>query len=173
MKQQLLNLALISVVLWMMPAWGADKPLLLDERVQSLKYDIMALNRDLAVLEEELLFPDSAQMSVFLSVESSEGINLDTVQLTLDGKVIANHLYSQTEVVALRRGGVQRLYLGILKSGEHELLASYSVPETDAGNNQHTASLSFKKGPQAKFVELKIRAEQSGSQAELTFREWE
>ena len=87
----------------------------LDDKVQSLKKEVMNLNRDLLVLEEELLFPTSTQVAVFLSIDVGNYFRLDSVQLKIDDKIVANHLYTQQEVDALGRGGVQRLYLGNVK----------------------------------------------------------
>ena len=44
----------------------------LDEEIQSLKQDIVALNRSLFMLEEELLFPANTQVAVFLSMDVGE-----------------------------------------------------------------------------------------------------
>lgn len=173
MKRQILN-GLLMVGLWgAMPVWAVEQDAPLDERVQALKQDIVALNRDLAVLEEELLFPDSAQVSVFLSLEGAEEFRLDTVQLTLDGKVVSNHVYTMTEMQALRRGGVQRLYLGNLKSGKHELQASLAGPGQSGDGFQQTLSFAFHKAPQAKYLELRVKASEIGQQTGLSVREWE
>src|SRR5947208_459476 len=41
----------------------------LDDRVQQTKADVIRLNRDLLVLEEELLFPANTQVAVFVSMD--------------------------------------------------------------------------------------------------------
>src|SRR6187402_2665785 len=94
----------------------------LDERVQQAKSDVIKLNRDLLVLEEELLFPASTQVALFVSMDVGQMFQLDSVQIKLDDKLVANHLYTPLEVQALHRGGVQRVYLGNLKSGPHEIV---------------------------------------------------
>ena len=95
----------------------------LDARVQDLKGDVIRLNRDLLVLEEELLFPAGTQVAVFVSMDVGKMFSLDSVQVKLDDKVVANYLYTPLEVEALHRGGVQRLFLGNLRTGAHELVA--------------------------------------------------
>ncbi len=44
----------------------------LDEEIQAIKKDVVDLNRDLFVLEEELLFPANTQVAVFLSMDVGE-----------------------------------------------------------------------------------------------------
>jgi hypothetical protein len=98
-------------------------------KVQDLKKEVKSLNRDLFILEEELLFPSSTQLAVFVSVDVGNFFRLDSVQLKIDNKIVANHLYTRRELESLSRGGVQRLFLGNVKSGEHELVAIFSGPE--------------------------------------------
>ncbi|HMB74654.1 MAG TPA: AraC family transcriptional regulator, partial [Gammaproteobacteria bacterium] len=104
----------------------------LDEEVQDLKKLAVDLNRDLFLLEEELLFPANTQVAVFVSMDVGEFFGLDSVELTLDGEDVTNYLYTDREVTALHRGGVQRLYLGNLRAGEHELVAVFT------GEGPHT-----------------------------------
>src|SRR5256884_7853580 len=98
----------------------------LDQEIQDLKKDVVDLNKDLFILEEELLFPANTQVAVFLSVDVGQFFALDSVQLKLDRKEVINYLYTPRELDALLKGGVQRLYLGNLKVGPHELVAFFS-----------------------------------------------
>ena len=61
-----------------------------DQDVQALKKELVDLNRDLFRLEEEILYPASTQVAVFLSVNVGTFFALDSVQLRLDGKEVAN-----------------------------------------------------------------------------------
>ena len=74
----------------------------LDGQVQSLKQEVIELNRDLLVLEEELLFPATTQVAVFLSMDVGKFFQLDSVQLKIDDKVVANYLYTDRELAAPR-----------------------------------------------------------------------
>ena len=98
----------------------------LDGRIQDVKADVIKLNRDLLVLEEELLFPANTQVALFVSMDVGKMFQLDSVQIKLDDKVVANYLYTALEVEALHRGGVQRVYLGNLKTGQHEIVAFFT-----------------------------------------------
>ena len=56
----------------------------LDTRVQDLKAEVIRLNRDLLVLEEELLFPAGTQVAVFVSMDVGKLFELESVQIKLD-----------------------------------------------------------------------------------------
>ena len=91
----------------------------LDKDVQALKKEVLDLNRDLFLLEEELLFPANSQVAFFISMDVGEYFKLDSVSLKIDGKEVANYLYTEREVDALLRGGVHRVHMANLKTGEH------------------------------------------------------
>jgi len=145
----------------------------LDQDVQALKDEVLDLNRELFMLEEELLFPANTQVAVFLSMDVGEYFDLDSVQLTLDGKPVSKYLYTEREVNALHRGGVHRLYLGNLKAGDHELVAIFTGEGPHERDYRRGASLKFSKGIGAKFVELAISDRKSRQQPEFMVREWE
>ena len=145
----------------------------LDQEVQDLKKDVVDLNRDLFVLEEELLFPANTQVAVFISMDVGEFFALDSVTLTIDKKQVANYLYTPREAEALLKGGVQRLYLGNLKVGEHELVALFSGKGPHERDYQRGATLRFEKGIGAKYLELKINDRQRKQQPEFEIKDWE
>ncbi len=145
----------------------------LDARVQDLKKQAKALNRDLFILEEELLFPSNTQLAVFLSIDVGGYFRLDSVQLKIDNKLVTSHLYTARELSALQRGGVQRLWLGNVKSGEHELIATFTGPGPNNRDYRRATSVTFKKGSAAKFMELKIHDVTSKLQPEFVVREWD
>jgi hypothetical protein len=145
----------------------------LDQEVQGLKDEVLDLNRELFMLEEELLFPANTQVAVFVSMDVGEYFELDSVQLTLDGKPVSKYLYTEREVGALYRGGVHRLFLGNLKAGDHELVAIFTGEGPHERDYRRGATLKFAKGIGAKFVELAISDRASKQQPEFMVREWE
>jgi len=159
------------------PVVAADKPggtaefKVLDKKIQGLKQEVLELNRDLFVLEEELLFPASTQIAVFLSVDVGEFFQLDSVQLKLDNKAVTNYLYTERENTALHRGGVHRLYLGNLRAGKHELVAVFTGKGTHERDYRRGATLVFEKTTEPKYIELKVRDLQKKLQPEFEIKE--
>jgi hypothetical protein len=145
----------------------------LDEDVQTLKKEVLDLNRDLFLLEEELLFPANSQVAFFVSMDVGEYFELDSVQLKIDGKEVANYLYTAREVDALARGGVHRLHLANLKTGEHELVAVFIGKGPNVRDYRRGATTVFDKGIGAKYFELEITDRVKKQQPEFEIREWE
>lgn len=165
-------------------AWSAEEPpapaatapvkiAALDERIQDIKSDVIKLNRDLLVLEEELLFPANTQVVLFVSLDVGKLFELDSVQVKIDDKLVANYLYTPLEVQALHRGGVQRLYLGNLRAGEHEIVAFFTGGGPHARDYKRGTTIKFTKDTQAKFVELLIRDSQAKLQPEFDVKVWQ
>ncbi len=144
----------------------------LNQQVQDLKQQVIELNRDLFILEEELLFPANTQIAVFLSVNVGKFFQLDAVKLTLDEKVVTNYLYTDKQVDALHRGGVQRLYMGNLKTGEHELVAVFTGRGPHGRDYRRGATIKLDKTSQAKKIELKIVDSTTTQQPEFLVKEW-
>ena len=145
----------------------------LDDRIQALKNDVIQLNRDLLVLEEELLFPASTQVAVFLSMDVGKMFALDSVQVKLDDKVVTNYLYTPTEVAALHRGGVQRVYLGNLKAGEHEIVAFFTGVGPHERDYRRGTTIRFEKGNEPKYIELRIKDSTGKLQPEFDVKIWQ
>jgi hypothetical protein len=145
----------------------------LDENVQDLKKEVLDLNRDLFLLEEELLFPANSQVAFFISMDVGEYFDLDAVNLKIDGKDVSNYLYTNREVKALLRGGVHRLHMGNLKVGDHELVAVFTGEGPHIRNYRRGATLIFNKGIGAKYIELKITDRVEKQQPEFVINEWE
>jgi len=78
----------------------------LDEQVQDIKKDVLELTSELTLLEEKLLFPSNTQVSLFVSLAGDKDFVLDSMQIKVDNKVVAQHLYTYKEIEALRAGGV-------------------------------------------------------------------
>jgi len=155
-------------------AWGADAPATgLDQRVQEVKGDVIRLNRDLLVLEEELLFPANTQVALFVSMDVGKMFALDSVRVLLDDKVVANHLYTPLEVQALHRGGVQRVWLGNLKAGEHELVAFFTGQGPHQRDYKRGATVKFDKGTGPKYIELRIKDSSAKLQPEFDVKVWQ
>jgi hypothetical protein len=150
-----------------------DAPRALDQDVQDLKGEVLALNRDLFVLEEELLYPANTQVAVFVSMDVGEFFDLDSLELQLDGKSVASYLYTEREVEALRLGGVQRLYVGNLRAGEHEIVAYFNGKGPHERDYRRGATQKFEKGVGTKYMELRIEDRESKQQPEFTVKEWE
>jgi len=169
------KLVLLCVLLSIVPvSLAADTSAAnLDDKIQNLKKEVMKLNRDLFILEEELLFPTSTQVAVFLSTDVGNYFKLDSVQLKIDDKVVANYLYTNQEREALARGGVQRLFIGNVKKGKREIVAVFRGPGPNGREYKRATTHVFEKGSGTKYIELKITDVSQKLQPEFIVKEWE
>ena len=145
----------------------------LDQEVQGMKKDVIDLNKDLFVLQEELLFPANTQVAVYVSMDVGSFFALDSVTLKIDNKEVKNYLYTAREAEALLKGGVQEIYLGNLKVGKHELVAFFTGKGPMERDYKRGATVNFDKGVGAKYLELKITDRVSKHQPEFKIKDWE
>ena len=172
----LLKLLLLTIILGYLPASlnaAENANEALESSIESLKKEVLSLNRDLFILEEDLLFPANTQFSIFLSMNTGQLFTLDSVQLRIDNKNVANHLYTERELSALGRGGVQRLYIGNLPSGEHEVIAIFTGVGPNGRDYRRGKTIMVEKTTEPQFVEFIIEDDTSKEQPEFNVRVWE
>ncbi len=139
----------------------------IDEQVQEIKKDVLSISTELQLLEEKLLYPSNTQVSLFVSLTGKDGFRLDSVEVMLDGKLVASHIYSFKELEALQAGGMQRIYTGNAKSGEHQLKVGMLGKDSGGKQQKQTADYQFKKGIGPGLVEITL----SGGSG-IEFKDW-
>jgi hypothetical protein len=140
--------------------------------IQELKQSVIALNKDLRVLEEDLLFPANTQVNVFLSLDVGKFFTLESVNLKLDEKVVASHIYTAKELVALEKGGIHELHMANLSVGEHRLSAFFTGIGPNGREYKRGTTLKINKENGPKYVELKIADSSMKLQPEFSVKEW-
>jgi len=127
-----------------------------DEQVQDIKSDVLSISAELEKLEEKLLYPSSTEVSVFVSLAAAETFRLDAVEIQMDGNPVARHVYSFKELEAMRKGGVQRIYTGNIRSGDHDLVVTV-LGKTGGGSDLHNAErFKISKDIAPRIVELSL-----------------
>ena len=140
----------------------------LNAQIEDLKKALINLNRDLFILEEDLLFPSSTQVAVYLSLDVGVYFQLDAVELVIDDETATHYLYTERQVNALKRGGVQRLYMGNINQGAHELTAFFIGIGPEKRPYKRAVTLTFDKDEDAQAVELRITDSTAKHQPEFT-----
>ncbi len=145
----------------------------LDGEVQSLKSEVLKINRELFMIEEDILFPESTQFTVFVALDVGDFFELDSVQLRVDDKIVANYLYTKRELSSLKEGGVQRLYQGNLKSGNHEFTAYFIGKGPHDRDYKRAVTKVIDKDLTPLFVELKIVDDAGRQQPDFAVTVWD
>ena len=131
----------------------------LDEQVQEIKSDVLSIATELNQLEEKLLYPSNTQVAVFVSLVSGETFRLDSVEIQLDGNPVAHHIYTFKELEAMQKGGVQRIYTGNIRSGDHDLEVSVIGKSSGGGDLQKTNRFKVNKDVGPKIVEISLASQ--------------
>jgi hypothetical protein len=165
----------ISVLLFILPAYAQEAPKEqikgLDEQVQEIKTDVLSIAAELNQLEEKLLYPSDTQIAIFVSVAKGEKFRLDAVDIELDGKSVAHHLYTFKELEALQKGGVQRIHVGNARTGEHALKVTVIGKSEGGSDFRKDESFNIAKNIGPKLVGVVVAGTGIGSKT-ITLKDW-
>lgn len=169
--------AVVTLLTWLPPATGWAEEVSkeqikgLDEQVQEIKTDALGIAAELHRLEEKLLYPSNTQVSLFVSLAPGTKFRLDAVEIQIDGKPVTRYLYALKELEALQSGGVQRIYTGNIKKGEHNLQVTVSGKSSGGGDLNQTASFKLNKDVAPKLVGITLSAPGSANPS-ISFKDW-
>lgn len=148
-----------------------DNPLIDD--LSALKKEVLQLNRDLFILEEDLLYPSSTQLNIYVSNDKASYFLPHAVELKVDGQTVQSHLYTELEKATLARGGVQKLYQGNVKNGEHLVVAIFTGKGPENREYRRAVEHTFKHEGDPISLELTIKDQDKTQQPEFAVRQWQ
>ena len=159
-----------------LPAWSSDLRSAtamqsLDQQVQDIKSDVLSIAAELRALEEQLLNPSSTQVSVFVELGSEQDVQVDAAHVSINGETVAHHVYTHSELAALQKGGVQRLYTGNLREGEHTLRVEVEGRRTSTGRFDTTKEFVLHKEVGPKKVGVTLSDSLTGG-AQVAIADW-
>jgi len=144
----------------------------LSKELQQLKSQVLQLNRELFILEEDLLFPASTQVAIFVSLDIGRFFKLDSVEVKINEQDVAGFLYTDRQRIALEQGGIQKLYLGNLKVGSHQLTAIFVGLDKDGRSVKRAINHSFNKMEDSVMIELKLVDNTLNYRTQVEVEEW-
>ena len=143
----------------------------LDEQIQEIKSDVLRMTAELTRLEEKLLYPSGTQVAIFVALAKDDTMRLDAVRLKIDGQLAAHYIYSFKELEALHKGGVQRIYVGNVATGDHQLEVLVDGKLKGGADFSRADHFAFRKDVKPKLVGLTLAAPDSGN-TPITLGEW-
>jgi len=142
------------------------------EQAEKIKKELIQLNRELYQFEEDLLYPANTQLAVFLSLSEDSKFLLDSIELRLDDQMVSSYLYTESEIDALKKGGVQRIYLGSLSDGSHKLTAQFNGQGANDRYFRRKKALRFTKDHDAKFIQMVISESSTTREPLFKVKQW-
>ena len=150
----------------------AEEPASLDREIAAIKSDLASLSQTLFELEESVLYPADTQVAVFLALKDKDGLALDSVELYLNGRPVSSHLYTDRERESLRKGGIQRLYIGNLPHGGHQLKVILTARSANERFIRREVRHQFRKRPGEARIQMTLDAAAPDYEPVVSFQEW-
>lgn len=155
------------------PVLAAEDAAAVDVAAQAVKRRALELNRDLLVLEEQTLFPVAQQLAVFVTADLGLFFKPDTVKLSLDGRPLVQHGYTEPQTAALVEGAAQKLYVGRVAAGAHELLAVFTGRTAQGHLWRRAVVLNFEKPATAqRIVQVHVGDSEGRQEPQFSARVW-
>ncbi|QBY03110.1 AraC family transcriptional regulator [Thalassotalea sp. HSM 43] len=134
-----------------------------DEDLQTFKGGLVDMAADIKELELAVLYPDADQLAVYLSIDAADTFNVTAITLMVDGEKVHSALYTEYQQDALRRGGVDRVFLGDVEVGEHQIIAYISGTDARGRKTKRGVATTFIKAADANAIELKVGVDTSSN----------
>ena len=160
---------ILALVLFSSWGFAADN---LDQQVKELSAEISALERDVDVLEKNLLFPPLTRVEVYLSLDSRADFTITSAIVHLDDQEKSFHIYTAEDVAALHLGGKQHLWEGNVALGKHGLTAVVQGKNAKGQIVEKQAVLQFEKTLAGRSLELAVEASKDSDTPVLSVKDW-
>ncbi|SFM54489.1 AraC family transcriptional regulator [Marinobacter zhejiangensis] len=145
----------------------------LDARIEQLKGEVAVLSQELLELQEATLFPADTRVFLFLSLVNKDALVPESIEIAIDGRPVATHLYSPHEKEALQQGGLQRLYAGNLAVGEHRLEIKLAAQTGNERYVRRESELMFRKRAGESSIEVQLGATAPDFEPTMTLQDWQ
>ncbi|WP_417514964.1 AraC family transcriptional regulator [Marinobacter sp.] len=144
----------------------------IDEEIAGLKAEVSAHADAVFQFEQKVLHPVDTRLAVFLTLASRDGLALDSVELFVNGKPAASHLYTSKENASLQHGSTQQLFTGNLANGEHELKVVITARAANDRFVRRESSHRFQKRPGTLRLQMALEARAPDFEPRVSFVEW-
>lgn len=180
MRKQFVRLLMILIIMYCpSAALAADNITApqdfkkLDEKVQTIKKNIIKLGHDFNLLEEGLSSITGKDLTIYVALELEDEFGLQAIELTLNGKFASRYEFTQSVLDGLLAGGVKRIYSAKLPSGDYSLEATLVGKIGKRHNYSNRVTLNFEKNKNPKTIELKITNIREKFLPEFAINEWD
>ncbi|NRA41134.1 MAG: hypothetical protein HRU21_02370 [Pseudomonadales bacterium] len=145
----------------------------MQDSIDQLQANAADIERDIGLLEQQLLFPPLTRVQVFLQFSPELNFSLNSVILLIDGEEKSFHIYDQKELTALQMGGIQSFWEGNVGIGPHTMLARFKGKSRDGDIVEKSVSYQFNKDDSGSTFAIQILPEQDNETPKIALKAWE
>ncbi len=144
----------------------------IEKEVNALRSEATDLERDIGLLEKDLLFPPLTRVEVFLSIAPELNFSLKNIALSLDDDEKSFHVYTAQDITALQMGGVQQFWEGNVALGQHEIIVDFMGVDVSGQRLRGSVSKKFEKTRDGLSFEIQVSADSDATVPKLTVKTW-
>lgn len=144
----------------------------IEKEVNQLYSEAADLERDIGLLEKDLLFPPLTRVEVFLSIDATLNFTLKNVVLSLDGDEKSFHIYTATDMTALQMGGLQQFWEGNVALGQHEVVVEFQGVNAKGKRVKQSVSQKFEKTRDGLAFEIQVKQGANATTPTFAIKAW-
>lgn len=137
---------------------------------QKIKLDTLQVVKDAKQLIEDVGFPEVSRLKVYISHGAGKYFGLKKVTLVIDSVDKAEFNYTDKQQQALLRGGSNRVYLGSVSEGIHELVVVFEGADRKNNIIKKAETWLFDKKPGEYIVVLNVADDEKALKPQFSFK---
>lgn len=138
---------------------------------QQIKLETLDIIRNARTLVEEIGFPEKQRLSVYLTHAQGRYFVLEKVTLLIDDTDKTSFEYESAQQQALLRGGGNRIYLGMVTEGLHELVAVFEGHDRDRNIIKKAMTWFFEKQSDGVVLEIRVNDNEATQRPEFVLNQ--
>ena len=146
----------------------------LTKKFEEAQKELLALEKEIIELTEDLLYPPKYRTEVYLSYPTQQFFQMERLHILVDGELVFQEKYNSKNREILKNGSIQPLYKGNVLPGKHEVLAIFWGISKDNKSIKRALSVDVKKSREKSLIlQLDIQDSPARYQPEFIIRQIE
>jgi len=137
---------------------------------QKTKLDTLQIVKDATQLIEDVGYPETSRLKVYLSHGTGKFFGLQKITVLIDGIDKSEFNYDEKQSQALLRGGSNRVYLGNVSEGIHELVVVFEGGDRKGNIIKKAETWLFDKKPGEYIVVLSVVDDERSLRPDFSFK---
>lgn len=131
---------------------------------QKIKLSTLQVIKNATQLIEDVGYPEKSRIKIYLSHGAGKYFSLQNISIVIDGLDKSAFKYNESQRKALLRGGSNRVYIGSLDEGLHELVVIFEGADRRQNIIKNARTWLFEKSKGENIIVINV------SDNELTLR---
>lgn len=137
---------------------------------QKIKLETLQVVKDATQLIEDVGYPEKSRVKIYVTHGAGKYFGLQKVTIVVDGADRAEFNYNDLQLKALLRGAANRVYMGELSEGFHELVVVFEGKDRKGNIIKKAETWLFDKKPGEFIMVMNVADNESTLRPDFSFK---